>query len=225
MVRLPSSGGGDHPPRHPAGRFGSAGSRGAIRRPLAKRRAEPSSRRSASAAQQAAAAHRRSAAACWASASSAALRRRHCVLFVMVRSPEVRVTGRCGRRVRRPGNPQCRRRSRPRPARRPAVPIEDLPLVGQPLNPELRDAAVADFPFGVVGVLREDQGVEAVPAERSADPGAAAGGPPRGLRDLQVEAYVEVVVRCVHRSVLSVGFLRSAVASRVTQLPRVSPGI
>ena len=88
----------------------------------------------------------------------------------------------------------------------PAIPIEDLLLVRHPLNPELRDAAVADFPIGVVGVLREDQGVEAVPAERSADPGAAAGSPPRGLRDLQVVAYVEVVVvRCVHRSFLCVG--------------------
>jgi hypothetical protein len=49
------------------------------------------------------------------------------------------------------------------------VPIEDLPAVGQPLDPKLRDAAVADFPFRVVDVLGEDQGVEAVARNRPAD--------------------------------------------------------
>ena len=35
----------------------------------------------------------------------------------------------------------------------PAVPIEDLALVRDPLNPELRDAAVADLPLRAVGML------------------------------------------------------------------------
>ena len=47
----------------------------------------------------------------------------------------------------------------------------------QALDPQLRDAAIADFPFGVVGVLGEDQSVEAVPSDRPADPLAGARGP------------------------------------------------
>jgi len=47
---------------------------------------------------------------------------------------------------------------------RAAVPVEDLALIGQSLNPELRDAAIADFPFRVVGVFGKDQGFEAVSA-------------------------------------------------------------
>ena len=36
---------------------------------------------------------------------------------------------------------------------RAAIPVVDLALVRQSLNPKLRDAAVADFPLRIVGVL------------------------------------------------------------------------
>jgi hypothetical protein len=112
---------------------------------------------------------------------------------------------------------------------RPAVPIEDLPPVRQSLNPELRDAAIPDFPFRVVGMLREDQRLEAVPVQRSANPSSRAGGAPRGLCDLQVETQVEVLgVRRFHCSFSEVGRGRWPMwlsPRGVTQLPCLSPGI
>jgi len=93
----------------------------------------------------------------------------------------------------------------------------------QPPNEELRDAAIPDLPIGIVGVLREDQGLEPVPARRPADPGARAGGLPRLVRDFQVEAYVEVVGH--HLSSLEKEFLHPAVIRGATQLPRVSRDI
>lgn len=56
----------------------------------------------------------------------------------------------------------------------PAIPIEDLLFVLDPGDPKLRDAAGSEFPFRVLGVFGEDQGLEAVfPVERPRNPGPA----------------------------------------------------
>src|SRR5207248_2030096 len=56
-----------------------------------------------------------------------------------------------------------------------------------------------DFPIGVVGMVGEEERVEAMAGERAADPSAGASEASRRLRNLQVEAYVQVVVRIGHR--------------------------
>jgi hypothetical protein len=74
-----------------------------------------------------------------------------------------------------------------------AVPVVDGALVDQALDPELRDATIADFPLGVLGVIGEHEGVEAVSGDHPANPSAAVRGPSRGLRDVEVVAQFEVV--------------------------------
>ena len=79
-----------------------------------------------------------------------------------------------------------------------AVPIENRLAVGQTLKPELRDAALIQFPFGVLGGLGEDQGVEAVPGDRPADSSPGAARLAGLLRDVEVVAQIEVVDFQVH---------------------------
>ena len=58
------------------------------------------------------------------------------------------------------------------------APATDQTL-GEALNPELRNLAVANLPSAVFGMLWEDQGVEAVVMQRAADQRPAAAEPVR----------------------------------------------
>ena len=72
-----------------------------------------------------------------------------------------------------------------------AIPIEDHLLDFESLQPEFRNLALAQFVLFAFGVFGEDQGVEAVPGNRSANPGSATRGTSCGLGDLQVVAQVK----------------------------------
>ena len=73
-----------------------------------------------------------------------------------------------------------------------AIPVEDHLLVFESLQPEFRDSALCQFVLFAFGVFGEDQGVEAVPGNRSANPGSATRGASGGLGDLQVVAQVKL---------------------------------
>src|SRR5690606_26345842 len=76
---------------------------------------------------------------------------------------------------------------------RTPVPVVDRLLIRQALNPELRDAAVANLVIWNLGVLREYQGIKAVSMQGSAYPGPASGSAAGHLGDDQVVAQVQVV--------------------------------
>ena len=90
----------------------------------------------------------------------------------------------------------------------PAVPVVDRGLVGQPLNPKLRNATVAILPVRVLGMLGEHQGVEAVTGNRSANPSPAARCVADRPDDLEVVAYVQFFIVAGHHSFSDLGLDR-----------------